>query len=847
MGDIMVFNKNMLFILAATVTFSSVGPLIAQKQTEPREEYAAVTVLDKLVDEGQKQLKKIRVCLASISSIVKKNKNRPEETQKKIVKHFRELDQVIIESLTNEKFLEVDLITAYSLLQLNNIIINHINELIKSDFKDIDACNIKTLLEKATITKTGGLKPQQIYARLQSNNKKLDELVKKAQGLRWYNHISRGLDEWVVTPCQRYSIPRRVGIALGVTALAGLFFWQLYPKQCKELCDALSPKNEGGKTLFDKGIGQPYRREQAHDLNKILILLNQEETNLFKTEGIEQGHTDQFNPAAKQNFDSIEARRKNATDELDDGYLRKGDQFLSEWKTDFSDIAKLMATLVAGGLLLEVRHFYPEIKKKLDIWKNKFKGGVYMKEAERAAEKVETVRFDDIFGQNEIKRYLQLLVDYLEDPETFDRLGLTPPKGILCIGDTRTGKTFCVNALFGEINDMLERTGQAGKYKLFKLDVLRIKIDGMESILRKVKYSAPCIVFIDEIDLLDLQRTGENRTLSEFLTAMGDAVNSKDSKKQVILIAATNRPETLDIALRQPGRFGKEVRFEYPNYQDRFGFIKARLEELSLSSDAINIEKMTRYTENKSYEALNMLIKDAIIKARLRGEVLTQSILDEALDEDIYHIIPNYTKQVPLAEQNILAAHFAGQALVLTMLNNDVHLAKVTIKQVMTELKEEVMGMHLWTDEKTKQEQQRFEYGKIFTCHEKDSININTCDAKLKLCKMYLAGFIAEELLLGSCAYSCHAESDKLNALSLAQSIAFEGYDMKTMPKHIQNKKYDAVFAIIEQCKNEVRELLTQNKDTLNKLSEELLKHQTLDHLQVNEIVQPTPQVAPAA
>jgi len=70
------------------------------------------------------------------------------------------------------------------------------------------------------------------------------------------------------------------------------------------------------------------------------------------------------------------------------------------------------------------------------------------------------VRFKDIFGQDEIKRYMQLIVDYLEDPETFDRLGLTPPKGILCIGDTRTGKTFTISALFGEINDMLKRTNQ---------------------------------------------------------------------------------------------------------------------------------------------------------------------------------------------------------------------------------------------------------------------------------------------------------------------------------------------------------------------------------------------------
>lgn len=523
--------------------------------------------------------------------------------------------------------------------------------------------------------------------------------------------------------------------------------------------------------------------------------------------------------------------------------LGRLDHACFQWITGKTRVGHVVAGIVSAGFLLEFRKLYPKLKKQFDVWKNWLKGGTYLKEAERAAERVEHVRFKDIYGQEEIKRYMQLLVDYLEDPETFDRLGLTPPKGILCIGDTRTGKTFCINALFGEINEMLKRTGQVGKFKLIKLDALSIQYEGMEKIMRNVKRNAPAIVFRDEIDLHDLQRTGENRTLSEFLTAIGDVVNSHDSKKQVIFIAATNRPETLDIALRQPGRFGKELRFEYPNYQDRVYFLTSKLKELSLTNNGLDIEKLAKFTENKSYEALNMLIKNAIIKSRLRGEIFTQQHLDEALDEDIYHIIPKYTKDVPVHELNILAAHFAGQALVLSLFDNDINLAKVTIKQVMTELKEEVMGMHLY-DSKEKKEQERFEYGKIFTHHKHDSINIATKEEKLQLCKMYLAGFIAEEFLLGSCGYSCHAEDNKANALGLAQSIAFEGLDISTMPKHIQVKKHDEAFAIIEQCKKDVQAQLTQHKETLNVLSQALLHNKTLDCEQVKTVIKNREQVA---
>ena len=824
----MFLNRKPLFLLLALGTLSAYGPLVAQAETAPAESHA-ITLEDKLVDEGQKQLKKIRVCLTSISSIIKKNSKLSKELQDKIVAHFKELDHVILEKLQAQKFVEVDMATAYSLLQINNIIIDHINELVRTNFRAIDSCDTTSLLEKMMPTK-GTLKPEQIAIRLQSNSKKLDELVKKAQGLRWYNHISRTVDEWVVTPCQRYSIPRRTAIAGGTVVLASLVWWQLHYQSMKRVCDTFSSAQEGEKSWFDTVYGPPYaREEETAELNRGTGNTSRRGTGWMGRAMARRGI-----PRAGVPLPQIEY-----------GYLGSFDRLVWRWLQNYSKTTQTVFGLTVAGLAAEFHNFYPKIKKQLDILKNKLKGGVYMKEAERAAEVVETVRFKDIFGQSEIKRYFQLLVDYLEDPETFDRLGLTPPKGILCIGDTRTGKTFCVNALFGEINEMLDRTGQSGKYKLINLPARLIQVRGMEYIKQELQQYAPCIAFIDEIDLLDLQRTGQNNTLSEFLTAMGDAVNSKDSKKQVIVIAATNRPETLDIALRQPGRFGKELRFEYPNYQDRLGFIRERLEELSLSSDAINVTKMAQYTENKSYEALNMLIRNAIIKARLRGEVLTQAILDETLDEDIYHIIPNYTKQIPEEELNILAAHFAGQALVITMLDNSIRLAKVTVKQVMTELKEEMMGTHLWSNDKNK-EQQRFEYGKIFTCHAQDSISMSSRAAKLKLCKMYLAGFVAEELLLGSCGYSCHAEVDKNSALSLAQSIAFEGYDIKTMPRHIQNQKHDEALALLEQCKKETRELLTQNSDALEKLAHALTTHQTLDHEQVKAVVQPAAVAQPA-
>ena len=195
-----------------------------------------------------------------------------------------------------------------------------------------------------------------------------------------------------------------------------------------------------------------------------------------------------------------------------------------------------------------------------------------------------------------------------------------------------------------------------------------------------------------------------------------------------------------------------------------------------------------------------MLIDNALLKARIRNESLTQKHIDEILEEDVYHIIPNNTKLIPQHEKEIVSAHIAGQAITLTLLNINTKLSKATIKQVMTDIKEEAMGMHLWGD-KDKKEQKRFEYGKLFTHHEQDSINLSSRDEKIKLCTYHLAGFVGEEILLGSCGYSCHAEEDKSNALKIAQSIVLEGLDIEKQPTRWRNYNEAYQTCLLEERK----------------------------------------------
>ncbi len=820
------------------LSFLILNPLMSNFSLYAKNAIAhVVTPADQLVNEGQRQLTQIRICLNSIAALIKKNQTYSKEEHDKIIAHFIKIDRMIIERLRNEKFINPDIDNAIILLQMNNTLIDHINHGMNTHFKDLATFNMDDLITKATTTR-GTLQPEEILKRLVINNKKLDLLTKKALGLTWYNKVARFIDDKMISPSLKHSIILRTSLAAGTLFMGSYFAWKIFHEQFRRVM--VGTDNDPKSATFKHPRAQVTGFQQ----------------------GTRKLYDTFYGPLIVKNGKKVKPEYPGHKPTFDDlGYINRINALSRDWNFGLDTVGTYVSGFVGLGLAYEFKqNIYPKIAKQMEIFRNKSRGGSNIEEAKRVSQEfAENVRFKDIFGQDEIKRYMQLIVDYMEDPETFDRLGLTPPRGILLIGDTRTGKTFTISALFGELNDMFKRTGQSSKFKLIKLDEKMIKNAGMEAILYQARQNAPCILFIDEIDLLDLQRDRENRTLSQFLTAMGEALGSKDSKKPVLVFAATNRPETLDVALRQPGRFGKELRFEYPNYQDRYKFILAKLQEFSLTTDQCDVTKLAQLTENKSYEAMNMFIKNAIIKARLRGEILTQAHLDEALDEDIYHIIPNYTKDIPVEELKILASHFAGQALLISLLDTKINLAKVTIKQVMTELKEEVMGTHLlsvYTD-RHKKEQQRFEYGRIFTHHTSDSINMNTPQEKLALCKMHLGGFIAEELLLGACGYSCHTDDDMANALNIAQSIAFEGFDTNNMPKTIQKQKQDQALAIIEQCKQSARELLTQHKVELQALADALLEQKTLDRDQVAAVIkhrekqpapiEPAPEAAPAA
>ncbi len=761
-----------LLPLMTTILFSI--PHTYANTTEP------VNVLDDTIHLAQKQLGTVRQKLSELSSMINngqintlKNKNDAINNIKNNIK--------MVDGVLREKFVHIDPQTVLFITQLTNKFVNHIEKSLKNGFPHFQEFDLGKAIKRAKPIQDITL--EKLQAEIKRNKRKINILSKHMDnaGLRWYNLAYRKFDSNIIEPCQKHSIPRRTFEIGAITSCALLCWWRFNNTSFENRMKSL---NDFFGEVPNEKLDQPL----FQDKTKLNLLGNLE----ISIRGIKAEHW-----PILATFAGISYK-----------------VFSKEWN-----------------------NYWPEVTKWFTIQHNLLKGGAYINRANKFDENVvEDVNFDDIIGLQRVKDKFGLLVKYLENPEPFDRLGLTPQKGCLLIGESRTGKTYSVKALKNEIKKMLERTNQEKKFRYIELEAPFINKEGIGLLLSIIKEKAPCIVFIDEIDLLNLQRIGNTQMLSEFLTCMSGTLDSKDPKNQVIIIAATNKPENLDFALRQPGRFGLELRYEFPNLKNRKELLTRKLDKLSLDVNFFDLDKLACETEGLSYEALNMIVDQALLKARVHGQILSQQHLELTFDEEIRGIMSFEDKTIPESERHLLATHFAGHGLALTLLDAVEKLSEITIKPVMTKLKEEFVGNSLFNKEDEKQK--RYMYGQVFTHHDLDTVNALTREQQITLCKYHLAGIVAEEIILGSAGYSCHAD-DMKKAVYFAQTLAFEGLDIDTVPKHIKKERFNKALAIINQCKQEVKALLEQHKDVLATIIDALKEKETLSAHEIRDFVFP--------
>ena len=289
----------------------------------------------------------------------------------------------------------------------------------------------------------------------------------------------------------------------------------------------------------------------------------------------------------------------------------------------------------------------------------------------------EGIRFSDVAGEDEAKENLKEIVDYLHNPNRYKEVGAAMPKGILLVGPPGTGKTMLAKAVAGEANvPFFSMSGSEFVEMFVGMGAAKVR-----DLFRQAKEKAPCIVFIVEIDAIGKKRDGQiggnderEQTLNQLLTEM----DGFEENSGVILLAATNRPESLDPALTRPGRFDRRVPVELPDMKGREEILKVHARKIKVSDDA-DFGKVARMASGASGAELANIVNEAALRAVRSGrKVVTQADLEESIEV----VIAGYQKKNAILtdkEKKIVACHEIGHALVAAMQSHSAPVQKITI------------------------------------------------------------------------------------------------------------------------------------------------------------------------
>ena len=296
---------------------------------------------------------------------------------------------------------------------------------------------------------------------------------------------------------------------------------------------------------------------------------------------------------------------------------------------------------------------------------------VYVKSAEG-------IRFSDVAGEDEAKENLTEVVNYLHDPSKYQEIGASMPKGILLVGPPGTGKTMLAKAVAGEANvPFFSMSGSEFVAMFVGMGASKVR-----DLFKQAKEKAPCIVFIDEIDAIGQKRSGgqyggndeREQTLNQLLTEM----DGFEGNNGVIILAATNRPESLDPALTRPGRFDRRVPVELPDLKGREAILQVHAKKIKIAED-VDFNKVARMASGASGAELANIVNEAALRAVRDGRrFATQADLEESIEV----VIAGYQKKNAIMtdeEKKIVAYHEIGHALVAAKQTNSAPVQKITI------------------------------------------------------------------------------------------------------------------------------------------------------------------------
>lgn len=442
-------------------------------------------------------------------------------------------------------------------------------------------------------------------------------------------------------------------------------------------------------------------------------------------------------------------------------------------------------------------------------------------------------KFSDVAGLKEEKEEVKELIDFLKNPKKFQKLGARIPKGVLLVGPPGTGKTLLARAVAGEANVPFFYISGSDFVELF----VGVGASRVREMFKDAKRSAPCLIFIDEIDAVGRQRgTGlggghdeREQTLNQLLTEM-DGFGENEG---IIIMAATNRPDVLDPALLRPGRFDRQVTVSLPDANEREQILKVHARNKILAPD-VNIKNLSLRTPGFSGADLeNLLNEAALLTVRRDKEAITMDEIDEATDRVLMGPA-KVSRKITDKEKRLVAIHESGHAVIGIKLEDANEVHKITI------IPRGMAGgytMMLPREEKIA----------IMTKNELEAQIIGL-----------LGGRVSEEMFLNE--ITTGASDDFKRATNIARAMVTE-YGMSDLGPVQYEQKSEGVFLgrdygktknfsdkvaheideevrkIVEECYNKAKEILKKNKDLVMLLADTLVEHETLTKEQIDSLV----------
>jgi cell division protease FtsH len=442
------------------------------------------------------------------------------------------------------------------------------------------------------------------------------------------------------------------------------------------------------------------------------------------------------------------------------------------------------------------------------------------------------VTFKEVAGMAEAKEEVEEIIDFLKDPKKFQRLGGRIPKGVLMVGPPGTGKTLLAKAIAGEADVPFFSISGSDFVEMF----VGVGASRVRDMFEQGKKSAPCLIFIDEIDAVGRQRGaglgGGHDEREQTLNALLVEMDGFDTQEGVIIIAATNRPDVLDSALLRPGRFDRQIVIDMPDLTGREAILKVHARAIKLAKD-VDLTVIARGTPGFSGADLANLINEAaLLGARNNKKGVGMEELEEARDK-VRWGRERRSRVMDEKDKKVTAYHEAGHALVMSKSEFAEPLHKVTIIP---------RGMYL---------------GATFSLPEKEKYHESQKQLLDMICGI-MGGRIAEELTFND--FTSGAAGDIQQATRIARKMVTEwgmsqrigmvnvsshdehpflGRDImrgRDVSEQTAREIDEEVRRIIDECYTRAKQVITEHRDKLIALAEALLEYETLDGLEINEI-----------